>query len=74
MKVFIKDERCIGCGSCVSVTDEKIFDFNDEGKAYAKVEDIKEEDIEMVKSAIEYCPTDAIIEIKEENTSIEETL
>ena len=74
MKVFIKDERCIGCGSCVSVTDEKIFNFNDEGKAYAKVEDIKEEDIEMVKSAIEYCPTDAIIEIKEENTSIEETL
>ena len=74
MKVFLKDERCIGCGSCVSVTDAKIFDFNDEGKAYAKVEDIIDEDVEMVKTAMEYCPTDAIIEVKEENTSIEETL
>lgn len=71
MKVFIKDERCIGCGSCVSVTDEKIFDFNDEGKAYAKVEDIKEEDIEIVKTAMEYCPTDAILEVIDENASIE---
>ena len=72
MKVYVKDERCIGCGSCVSVTDEVIFDFNDEGKAYAKVDAVeKEEDIEMVKSAMEYCPTDAIIEVKdEENTSI----
>ena len=67
MKVFVKDERCIGCGSCVSVTDEVIFDFNDEGKAYAKVDTVeKEEDIEMVKSAMEYCPTDAIIEVKDE--------
>lgn len=74
MKICVKDERCIGCGSCVSVTDEVIFDFNDEGKAYAKVEEIeKEEDIEMVKTAMEYCPTDAIVEIlDEENTSIEE--
>ena len=72
MKVFVKDERCIGCGSCVSVTDEVIFDFNDEGKAYAKVDTVeKEEDIEMVKSAMEYCPTDAIIEVKDEEiTSI----
>ena len=67
MKVFVKDERCIGCGSCVSVTDEVIFDFNDEGKAYAKIDIVeKEEDIEMVKSAMEYCPTDAIIEVKDE--------
>ena len=74
MKICVKDERCIGCGSCVSVTDEVIFDFNDEGKAYAKVEEIeKEEDIEMVKTAMEYCPTDAIVEVKDnENTSINE--
>lgn len=63
MKVFVKDERCIGCGSCVSLTDGKIFDFNDEtGKAYAKIEEIKEQDKEVVKTAIEYCPTDAITE------------
>ena len=69
MKVFVRDEKCIGCGSCVSVTDEKIFDFNDEGKAYAKVEDIKEEDIEIVKTAMEYCPTDAIAEMNDEKAA-----
>lgn len=62
MKVFVKDEKCIGCGSCVSVTDEKIFDFNDEGKAYAKVNEIEEKDEEMVRTAMEYCPTAAIEE------------
>lgn len=62
MKVLVKDEKCIGCGSCVSVTDSKIFDFNDEGKAFAKVEEINDEDKEMVKTAIEYCPTSAISE------------
>lgn len=67
MKVFIKDEKCIGCGSCISITDEKIFDFNDEGKAYAKVETINDEDIEMVKSAMEYCPTAAIVEVEEKD-------
>jgi len=62
MKVFIKDEKCIGCGSCVSITNEKIFDFNDEGKAYTKVEEINNEDIDVTKTAIEYCPTGAIYE------------
>ena len=62
MKVFVKDEKCIGCGSCVSVTDGKIFDFNDEGKAFTKEEEIEENDVEMVKAAIEYCPTAAIEE------------
>lgn len=65
MKVFIKDEKCIGCGSCVSLTDGNIFDFDDEtGKAIAKVENIDSNDEEMVKQAIEYCPTNAIIEDK----------
>ena len=65
MKVFVKDERCIGCGSCVSVTDEKIFDFNDEGKAFAKVSEVNGEDVNLVKTAMEYCPTDAIVEDNE---------
>ena len=65
MKVILKDEKCISCGSCVSLTDGKIFDFDDEtGKAFAKVEEINNEDEEITKTAIEYCPTDAIEEIK----------
>ena len=66
MKVFVKDEKCIGCGSCVSITDEKIVDFNEEGKAYAKVEEVTEDDLKNVKDAITYCPTDAIVEIEKD--------
>lgn len=61
MKVFVKDEKCIGCGSCVSITDEKIFEFNDEGKVSAKVEEVDGDDVSLVKSASEYCPTGAIV-------------
>lgn len=67
MKVTVNEEKCIGCGSCVSLTDEKIFDFNDDGKAFAKVTDVPEEDKNVVQDAITYCPTDAISEIKEES-------
>lgn len=66
MKVIIKDEKCIGCGSCVSLTDSKIFDFNDQGTAYVKSNNIKKEETETVKQAIEYCPTGAI-EQEDEN-------
>ena len=64
MKVIVKDERCIGCGSCVSLTDAKIFDFNDEGKAFAKEEEVLDNNVELVKNAIDYCPTDAIEEVE----------
>ena len=47
MCVKLDSEKCIGCGSCVSLTDQKIFDFDDE-------------DMDAVKSAIDYCPTSAI--------------
>lgn len=63
MKVIVKDDRCISCGSCVSLTNGEIFDFDEEtGKACTKVNKIKEEEEEIVKTAMEYCPTDAIEE------------
>ena len=62
MKIKVDQDKCIGCGSCVSITNNEIFDFNDEGKAYVKAEEFKEEDKETVHTAIEYCPTSAISE------------
>ena len=62
MKVKVNQDKCIGCGSCVSLTDSKIFDFNDDGKAQEINETISKEDEEITKQAIEYCPTSAITE------------
>ncbi len=62
MKCKVDQEKCIGCGSCVSITDSKIFDFNDDGKAEAIVNEIKTEEEENARTAMEYCPTGAITE------------
>ena len=64
MKVKV-NENCIGCGSCISLTDSKIFDYNDNGLAECIVDEIKKEDEEIVENAITYCPTGAIEKVDE---------
>lgn len=64
MKITVKSEKCIGCGSCVSITNNEIFDFNDEGIAYAKKSEVSGSDAEQTKTAMEYCPTSAIEEVE----------
>lgn len=59
------NEKCIGCGSCIAITDSKIFDYNDEGLAECIVEEISEKDESLVEEAINYCPTEAIEKISE---------
>ena len=48
MKIKINKEKCIGCGSCVSIAPET-FDFDDDGKA--------------VKSAHTACELKAVDEV-----------
>lgn len=62
MKVKVIKEKCIGCGNCVAITDQEIFDFNDERLAEVKVDTVPEELEEKAKEAIEGCPTEAITE------------
>ena len=64
MKAKVTD-KCIGCGSCVAITESKIFDFNDDGLAECVVEEISDEDKELAETARDNCPTGAI-EIEEE--------
>lgn len=64
MKVKV-NENCIGCGSCISLTDSKIFDYNDNGLAECIVDEIKKEDEEVVENAITCCPTGAIEKVDE---------
>lgn len=54
------NENCIGCGSCVAITESKIFDFNEDGLAECIVEEISDEDKELAEQAKDNCPTNAI--------------
>ena len=56
----IKIEDSVGCILSHDVT--KIVPGEFKGRLFKKGHVIKEEDIEMVKSAMEYCPTNAILE------------
>ena len=62
-KIEVDQNKCIGCGACVSLTNSEIFDFNDDGLASAienNFDELNEEKKEEAKDAIEGCPTDAI--------------
>ena len=59
IKVTIKADKCIGCGTCVSLCPEK-FEMNG-NKAIAKNEAECSCDIEDI---MENCPADAIVRIE----------
>ena len=60
MKANVKQDKCIGCGNCVALTESKVFDFNDEGLAECILEEIPSDLEEITNEAIEQCPTEAI--------------
>lgn len=61
MKVHVDPDLCISCGACVDTCPE-VFDWNDEGIAEEQVDEVPEELEDLVREAVESCPTDAIIE------------
>ncbi len=61
MKVKVNSDACIGCGACAAIAPD-IFEINDEGISEAKVSEVKEDDVDNAKEAIESCPTAAIEE------------
>lgn len=65
MKVKVYEDRCIGCGNCVALSDSQLFDFNDAGLAECIVDEVPTDLVETAKDAIEQCPTGAIEEVSE---------
>ena len=55
MKVKV-NEKCIGCGTCISLTESKIFDYNEEGKAITIVDVVPSDMEDLVKQSSDFCP------------------
>ena len=62
MELKVNKDKCIGCGQCISITDEKVFEFDDDNLAKAIESPVSEENEEDAKVAMESCPTGAIEE------------
>ncbi len=62
MKAKVDQNKCIGCGNCVALTESQVFDFNDDGLAHCILEEIPENLADITKEAISECPTEAISE------------
>ncbi|KMY48983.1 ferredoxin [Peribacillus loiseleuriae] len=62
---LVDQDTCIACGAC-GATAPEIFDYNDEGIAFAILEDntgiteVPEELEEDLEDAFDGCPTDSI--------------
>lgn len=55
MKVIVKEDVCIGCGSCVAIC-PSVFKM-EKGKSIVK----KKQGDKCAKEAMEACPVDAIV-------------
>jgi len=60
MKAEIKKDDCISCGLCPSVCPE-VFEFEDDGKAGVKVDEVPSDVADSAQEAAEGCPTSAIV-------------
>ena len=54
--VMVDQEKCSGCGECISVCPGSVFEFNDEGKSTPA----RPEDCQECCSCVEVCPESAI--------------
>lgn len=62
MNFKVNKDKCIGCGQCVSTTDEKVFTFDDDNLAKVVMSPVEEEYTDLATTAMENCPTGAIEE------------
>ncbi len=63
MKVSIDEDKCIGCGTCSAMAGDFFKLENGKAKVIRQPTNAQEE--EMIKNAVNFCPTGAIIISKE---------
>ncbi len=59
MKVILNRDACIGCGACAALC-EDIFEIDNEGLSVVKKEEVKDDEVELTRDAVDSCPTGAI--------------
>lgn len=59
-KVYIIKDSCIGCGLC-NATVPEVFDWDDDGKMVAVVDEVPAGQEAAVDGAVADCPTQAIV-------------
>lgn len=71
MKLKVNEDVCIGCGACAAICPD-VYDINDDGYAYVKVDVVKKENEVEALDAKEGCPTGAIVENEEKSLDAKE--
>lgn len=61
MKVKVDPDECIECGACIDTSPE-VFDWDEDGKAKAIVDEVPSDKEDEAHEAVEGCPTEAISE------------
>ncbi|SFG00484.1 ferredoxin [Desulfotomaculum arcticum] len=59
MHAEVDQDLCISCGACIDTCPE-VFDWNDDEKAHAVVDEVPNDLEEQAQEAAGNCPTDAI--------------
>lgn len=61
MKVYVDPDLCISCGLCID-TCPSVFDWDDNEKAHAIVDEVPDDLEDDAHEAVDGCPTEAISE------------
>ncbi len=64
MKIGADRDRCIGAGMCV-MTDEAVFDQDDDGVVVVLAEDVPDGEQKRVRDAVDLCPSGALSVLQE---------
>lgn len=55
-EIIVDHDKCDGCGECISVCPQEVYELNDEGKSVP----VNMDDCDECCSCVEGCPNEAI--------------